>query len=541
MKPHFISWEVVQEAVKYLVSGGDGDHLPYTDANGKPNHRLMGAAWAALHGGYRGNRYEGPNKASAISKLRGVYKSEKMDTPQESHQLIGEFFEESLSKDDSFDGIRMKLQQAINAKIMSGEDMDGDDDGPQDAAEGQYAWVADVFPEYVVYCMGDCMFQCPYSIGQDGVELGTPEEVELAYVPAKEDGGLMDKPTESFRFKHDGSMSLKESAYDSTKGKLTIRVIESGFNKSGARYYPAATLKRDHKIFEGAKMFADHQTESEQKNRPEGSVNNWVGQIGKVWMEGDTVMGEAQVVDPQFKAKLDLLNEKGLLGEMGVSIRAIGEAREAEVDGKKTAVVESLLQSRSVDFVTYAGAGGRVEAIESDRNDENDVDLVTESALRTKRPDIVALIESSAKESAMKSMEQQLKEAQDALAAANQRAVAAESKLQEAETQAKKSQAAVEVGKLVSESKLPEAAQARIKKQFAEALSAEGVKEAIAAEQEYIKSLGAPAVQVRKNMGAAENGTATTESESKTKPNLEEAFKLFPGLSEAEVKLAASR
>jgi len=42
-------------AIKYLVP--EGKHLPYTDESGKPDHNLMGAAWAALHGGYRGNKY----------------------------------------------------------------------------------------------------------------------------------------------------------------------------------------------------------------------------------------------------------------------------------------------------------------------------------------------------------------------------------------------------------------------------------------------------------------------------------------------------
>ena len=49
--------------------------------NGKPDHGLMGGAWAALHGGYRGNKYEGPEKAAALSKLKALYKSEDMETP----------------------------------------------------------------------------------------------------------------------------------------------------------------------------------------------------------------------------------------------------------------------------------------------------------------------------------------------------------------------------------------------------------------------------------------------------------------------------
>jgi len=50
-------------------------------SGGKPDHTLMGAAWAALHGGYRGNKYEGPNKSAAIDKLKKMYSSENMDTP----------------------------------------------------------------------------------------------------------------------------------------------------------------------------------------------------------------------------------------------------------------------------------------------------------------------------------------------------------------------------------------------------------------------------------------------------------------------------
>lgn len=55
-------------------------HLP-VKVNGKPNHRLMGGAWAALHGGYRGQKYSGPGKSKALSKLRALYKSEGMELP----------------------------------------------------------------------------------------------------------------------------------------------------------------------------------------------------------------------------------------------------------------------------------------------------------------------------------------------------------------------------------------------------------------------------------------------------------------------------
>lgn len=48
---------------------------------GKVDRRLCGAAWAALHKGYRGNKYEGPSKAEALKKLKAIYKREGWDLP----------------------------------------------------------------------------------------------------------------------------------------------------------------------------------------------------------------------------------------------------------------------------------------------------------------------------------------------------------------------------------------------------------------------------------------------------------------------------
>jgi phage I-like protein len=76
---------------RYLVAEPDGTgHLPVRDSDDGPlNHHLMGAAWAALHGGYRGNTYEGPGKAEAIAKLKGLYKSEGMPLPTEVSRESG--------------------------------------------------------------------------------------------------------------------------------------------------------------------------------------------------------------------------------------------------------------------------------------------------------------------------------------------------------------------------------------------------------------------------------------------------------------------
>ncbi len=62
-------------------------HLRVRGSEGKPDHRLMGAAWAALHGGYRGNKYEGPGKEEAIAKLKKLYRSEGIELPDDPQRV----------------------------------------------------------------------------------------------------------------------------------------------------------------------------------------------------------------------------------------------------------------------------------------------------------------------------------------------------------------------------------------------------------------------------------------------------------------------
>ncbi|PYX30457.1 MAG: hypothetical protein DMG80_12015 [Acidobacteria bacterium] len=162
--------------------------------------------------------------------------------------------------------------------------------------------------------------------------------------------------------------SAAQSSFDAKAGILTVTVIKPGLTRSQARYYPADVLKRDYRVFEGAKMFLNHQSSAEEKARPEGSLLDWVASLKNVSVESDgTVKGKAIIIDPQFKKKVIELDQKGLLQELGVSIRAMGEAEPKTINGVKTNSVESLTGCRSVDFVTYPNAGGRAELLESER------------------------------------------------------------------------------------------------------------------------------------------------------------------------------
>jgi hypothetical protein len=154
-------------------------------------------------------------------------------------------------------------------------------------------------------------------------------------------------------------------SYDKSKGILTLTVIEAGISKNN-RYYSPQLLKESASMFEGAKMFVDHATDKEEQARPEGSLQNWVAVLDAVVPEDNgTLSGMATVIDPAFKAKLETLAAAGHLRKMGVSIRAFGEATKGTVNGQDCMIIEKFTGVRSVDFVTFAGAGGYVETLES--------------------------------------------------------------------------------------------------------------------------------------------------------------------------------
>ncbi len=335
---------------------------------------------------------------------------------------------------------------------------------------------------------------------------------------------------------------LTESAYDASTGKLSVTIIKPGFSanstKGKRRFYPAETLKRDFKVFEGAKMFVDHATEAEKKARPEGSVHDWVANLTGVFAESDgQVKGIATVFDPPFKAKLDALNSQGLLKKMAVSMNAACTWVPETIEGQEAARIDELVASRSVDFVTYAGAGGQVEAMESDAvNDEWELDSISEAELRKRRPDLVTVIESSFQGATMKSLETQLQEATANLAVERQARTTAETKLAEADKTAKKAAAQTELTKMLAESKLPEPAQKRIRENFSEALVVDGMKEKIDAEKEYIRSFSGSAKVI--GLGTGHNGTVS-ESAKDSRSVLKESF-VAAGMSEKDAEIAAA-
>ncbi len=328
------------------------------------------------------------------------------------------------------------------------------------------------------------------------------------------------------------SAPMREATFDETKGEITLTIIQPGINSSGKRMYPANTLKRDYRIFEGLKMFIDHATTEEEKQRPEGSVRNWAGNIREVWAEPDgKIKGKAVIIDPDLKAKLSNLSSNGLLKEMGISIRAVGAIREKSIEGKPIEVVEGFIRGRSVDFVTYPGAGGEVEIFES-APEENAGQ--TGETMESEKP-------MEELKASLQKAETELAEARQYAAELEKKAKAAEEAAEEAAHAKRIAEASAELDRVLAASGLPAIAKTRLLERYKDSETCEGLTEAVAVEVDYVKEIQALVAQEEKKPKVAGTVRGFGESAPAGKTDSAGIKNMFKscGLSEVAAEIAA--
>jgi len=316
-----------------------------------------------------------------------------------------------------------------------------------------------------------------------------------------------------------GYTPLTEAKFD--KGRATVVVIKAGFNASEDRYYPADMLKRDYKVFEGMKMYADHPTEEEDKARPERSIKDWVATLSEVTCdESGTVTGVAEIVEPWLMQKLASLRDKEMLTEMGISINAVGSASKSTIEGKETLVIEKLVACRSVDFVTEPGAGGVVTLYESERND---IDLVEIKTLKERRPDLVKIIETNVRAEITKEvknkveLEEQVKAKDEEIETLTKERDSLKEAAEKAVKEKAQAEAQAVIKEAVDKAELPNAAKEKLLEGFKDAESAEGIEEAIQSEKDYISKLS--------ESGKVKNLGGSKPDAEKDKEALKESFK----------------
>ncbi|GAA0403017.1 hypothetical protein GCM10009530_63740 [Microbispora corallina] len=161
------------------------------------------------------------------------------------------------------------------------------------------------------------------------------------------------------------SVSLAEAAGGATpKGRRFRARLIAGDIQGSSGYYPAITLRESAPVFsQGLPMYIDHPTVSEAYERPERSVRDRAGRLASPAVyEGDGLYADVEVY-PHWAPIIEAMAD-----DIGLSIRASGTVEASTADGIRGPIVTRITEAQSVDFVTAAGAGGRlVQLIESAR------------------------------------------------------------------------------------------------------------------------------------------------------------------------------
>ena len=285
----------------------------------------------------------------------------------------------------------------------------------------------------------------------------------------------------------------KSAAEDDGAGRYRIRIIAPGRGSTGM--YTAPNLAESATLFvPGTHMFFDHQTMTEDWERPERSVRDLAG-----------VFESAAEIMPDGSLEADIKvypSVNGIIRErwadIGVSING-WSVEEIGPDG----VVPVLAGIQSVDFVTRAGAKGAVlEVLESDgrwrlmnpsapTKSTTNPDVQEELAVK---PEDICKAVSEALAAAMPAA---IKEAA-AMIAADQEKKAVEAEKVEAPAVDPYEAAA----KVAEAEDLPKEARARVMEAVKRGA---GVDDAIEAERAYIKAI-APAPVVREDVAAKTGG-----------------------------------
>jgi hypothetical protein len=151
--------------------------------------------------------------------------------------------------------------------------------------------------------------------------------------------------------------SLAEATNGMTGTKFRARLIEADvWGSSG--FYSKACLESaatDRVFGKATPIFVDHPGVTESFDRPERSIRDLAGRLTTdAVCEADGLYADIEV-HPHWAPVIE-----AMAGSIGMSIRAYAEVNQGEAQGRTGTLVTKFLESTSVDFVTAAGAGGRI-------------------------------------------------------------------------------------------------------------------------------------------------------------------------------------
>ena len=272
-------------------------------------------------------------------------------------ELSSEKYQEASWQDmASLDFKEEDMPQTIEEAVLSHNDKR---DRIQSAVKEKYGhndrdhygpYIRDVWDDSVVYEDGSKYYRVSYTIDDKGVvTLGDTKEVMVQ--TTYEDLGESEEIDLLGDF-----LALTEKGNGDI---VPIKIIQPGWGSSG--YYPKPVLQRDANVYKsGTKMYWNHPTATEDRERPERSLHDLAGVLTEdaEWQDngvaGPGIYAQTKVFDG-YKGAV-----KELAPHIGISHIASGKGQKGEAEGQKGNIIKQITAAHSVDFVTSPGAGGQV-------------------------------------------------------------------------------------------------------------------------------------------------------------------------------------
>jgi len=268
-----------------------------------------------------------------------------------------------MNGEESIEDMVAKVHSAFHQEFGSGLEFE--------------AWVSEVYETHAVVRYKDKNYDVPFELKDDEVVFAPFEEwkqveLESQWVPLTERLAFFQVAEAK---KKEGKQWLVTIIGPDTKDDIIEADGETYIRSANGRLYSASALEEAAPLFERVKVYDNHLTDEEfaEKQGMRSVANELVGVIVDVaWDEKKkAIVGTLKVIDEGLRTKLLNAAESDVLSEIGLSIDAVGEGEEKEIDGQSYLAVHKITDALSVDVVAEPAAGGRFLRLVAAKISEN--------------------------------------------------------------------------------------------------------------------------------------------------------------------------
>ncbi len=179
-----------------------------------------------------------------------------------------------------------------------------------------------------------------------------------------------------------------------TSGDVVLIGGQEYIRSKNGRLYNTAGLRNSAPLFEGVKVYDNHLTDAEFKER--GGMRSlddeWLGGMVKPWWDasGRRLCANFRVVDEPLAKKLKNAHDQGLLETIGLSIDTYPIERQAVHEGRTVKLIEGFKRINSVDLVAEPAAGGGFNRLIAAQNTNQEVTAMEKDELQAMVREMVA-------------------------------------------------------------------------------------------------------------------------------------------------------